>query len=195
MVGKAKIDNPEIVPYALYQLGGAGDFVDVEDIFERCYRLAPERFGWRKYEYPNYKILSKALRDIEGKDPTLLIKTADGLKRQLSARAVEWVRKRLLLFKDTLGTSGVNPPTRRKGQKFLNEFRDHPLTRAFLDGLTPDLKKHEVADLLLCSPDSPSQVWKERLESYRSAATHSNRTDLVKFLEYIQGKEPNWFGG
>src|SRR5260221_11218026 len=105
---KSRIDNPEIVPFALFQLNGAGEFVDVEDIFDRCYQLAPERFGWRKYPYPNYKILSKALRDIEGKDPSLLLKTPDGLKRQLSAKAIQWVRDRLPEFKEILGVSGIN---------------------------------------------------------------------------------------
>ena len=192
---KPRIDNLEIVPLALYQLGGTGHFIDVEDIFERCYKLAPERFGWRKYPYPNYKILSKALRDIEGKYPKLLIKTPDGLKRQLSAEAIEWVRVRLPQFERVLGKPGMNPPTRRTGQKLLNEFRDHPLTRGFLEGHEPELIKHEVADLLLCSPDSPPQVWRERLESYRSAATQSNRSDLVRFLEYIEKKQHIWFGG
>ena len=192
---KSRIDNPEIVPFALFQLNGAGEFVDVEDIFDRCYQLAPERFGWRKYPYPNYKILSKALRDIEGKDPSLLLKTPDGLKRQLSAKAIQWVRDRLPEFKEILGVSGINPPTRRTGQKLLNEFRDHPLTRGFLEGAELQLVKHQVADLLLCSPDSPAQLWKERLESYRSAATLSNRADLVRFLEFIEKREPSWFGG
>ena len=87
MSQRPKVDNPELIPFAIYQLGGIGEFVDVEDIFVRCFDLAPERFGWRKYPYPNYKILSKALRDFEGSFPNYLIKNQDGLCRQPSAPA------------------------------------------------------------------------------------------------------------
>lgn len=189
-----RIDNPDFIPLALYNLGGAGQFIDVEDVFNRCNELSPERFGWRTYKYPNYKTLAKALRDFEGKNPSLLLKTHDGLKRQLSAEGVAWILEQKERFEQVLGSPNVNPPTRRTGQRILNEFRDHPLTQSFLaTGLTT-LKKFEVADLLLCSPDSPPTVWKERLETYRSAATESNRNDLVQFLDYLVRQQPAWFG-
>jgi hypothetical protein len=189
-----RIDNPDFIPLALYQLGGAGQFVDVEDVFNRCNELSPERFGWRTYKYPNYKTLAKALRDFEGKNPSLLLKTHDGLKRQLSAEGVAWILERKERLEQVLGSPNVNPPTRRTGQRILNEFRDHRLTQSFLANELTALRKFEVADLLLCSPDSPAAVWKERLETYRSASTESNRTDLLKFLDYLVRQQPAWFG-
>jgi hypothetical protein len=189
-----RIDNPDFIPLALYELGGAGQFVDVEDVFNRCNELSPERFGWRTYKYPNYKTLAKALRDFEGKNPTLLLKSEKGLKRQLSAEGVAWIMERKDRFAEILGSPSVNPPTRRTGQRILNEFRDHALTQAYLANEPVPLRKFEVADLLLCSPDSPAPVWKERLETYRSAATESNRLDLVQFLDYLVRQHPSWFG-
>jgi hypothetical protein len=55
MAKTRRIDNPDIVPLAVYELGGSGAFVDVEDVFLRCHEIAPERFRWRKYDIPNYK--------------------------------------------------------------------------------------------------------------------------------------------
>ena len=86
----AKLD---IVPVALFQLGGADHFIDVEDLFIRCFELAPERFGWRTCPYPNYKSLSKALRDYEAKFPSHLVKSPDGHGRQLSAHGVRWLQE------------------------------------------------------------------------------------------------------
>jgi hypothetical protein len=77
----------DIIPFTIYQFGGAGEFIDVEDVFVYCYKLAPERFGWRKHTYPNFKSHSKALWDYEGKYPNHLIKTSDGLRRQLQPDA------------------------------------------------------------------------------------------------------------
>jgi hypothetical protein len=192
---KPRVDNPDIIAFALHQLGGAGQFIDVEDIFLRCFEVAPERFRWRKHSIANYKTLSKALRDFEGHHPDLLLKTEDGLSRQLSKEGIEWVNARLKVFQEVLSQPGANPPTRRREQKLLNEFAAHRLVRAFEKGSVESLQKYEVADLLLCAPDSPPAVWKERLETYRSAATAAGRPNLVEFLDYLASKRPEWFGG
>src|SRR5262245_61185579 len=68
--------------------GDAPGFIDVKDTFLRCFEVAPERFRWRKHLIANYKTLSKALRDFEGRHPSLLLKTEDGLSRQLSKEGI-----------------------------------------------------------------------------------------------------------
>jgi hypothetical protein len=194
MTKKPRVDNTEIIPIALYELGGSGEFIDVEDIFVHCYKIAPERFRWRKHDLPNYKTLSKALRDFEGSHPSYLVKTADGLSRQLSAEGNAWVRLKLPLFDRVLRRPGANPPTRRRDQRLLNEFANSKLVQAFLEGGQTELVRHEVADVLLCAPDSPAVVWRERLETFRSAADAARRPELVGFLDYVQRNKPEWFG-
>lgn len=189
-----RIDNPDIIPIALDDLGGAGRFVDVEDLFMRCYEIAPERFGWRKHKIPNYKILSKALRDFEEKHPDLLIKPPDGLKRQLSAEGIKWLRRRMPAYRKVLGSSRKPPPSRRPSQRILNELSRDPLFVSYSSGADFTFDKYRVADMLLCSPDSPIAVWRERLETFKSAAEDSNREDLVKFLDALAGSHPGWFG-
>jgi hypothetical protein len=41
------VNNSEVLLWALYELGGADDFVDVESAFFRAFELAPLRLGWR----------------------------------------------------------------------------------------------------------------------------------------------------
>ncbi len=195
MSAKYKIDNPDLIPFALYELGGAGQFIDVEDVFVHCFKLAPERFRWRKHDLPNYKTLSKALRDFEGRHPTALLKTEDGLSRQLSKEGLDWVVARVDQFRHVLGKPGTNPPTRRREHKLLNEFAAHPLVRQFEAGARVLLSKYEVADLLLCAPDSPTPIWRERLETLRSATTAAGRPNLVSFLDYLSTQHSDWFGG
>jgi hypothetical protein len=189
------VDNPDFIPIALFQLGGDTEFVDVEDIFVRCYELAPDRFGWRTHDLPNYKTVSKALRDFEARNPGLLLKTADGLRRQLSAAGIEWLRDRLPSLEQTLVRVGRNPATRRPSQRILNELAENPLVRAFESGERPELVKYQVADALACVVDSPASVWRERLETYRAAATAGRRPNLLRFLEYVEDEHPEWFGG
>jgi len=191
---RLRIDNPDIIPIALDELGGAGRFVDVEDLFMRCYEIAPARFGWRKHKIPNYKILSKALRDFEEKYPDLLIKTPDGLKRQLSAEGIKWLRQKKPRYRKLLGSSVKPPPSRRPSQRILNELSENQLFVSYTNGEDFNLDKFSVADLLLCSPDSPTSIWKERLETFRSSAEDSNRKDLVRFLDALLRSHPEWFG-
>jgi hypothetical protein len=193
MTQRTRVDNPDLVPFSLYELGGVGEFIDVEHVFVKCWELAPERFGWRLYRHPNYKTLSKALRDFEGKYPTHLLKTPDGLGRQLSAEGLEWLRERMPELEATLGAPGSNPPTRRPVQRLLNDLAESALVHEFLDGTSPVLQKHQVADLLLCSPDSAPSVFRERLESYRAAALEGGRPDLLEFLDFLRSEKGEWF--
>lgn len=195
MSRRPKLDNQKLIPFVVYDLGGAGKFIDVEEIFYRCWELAPERFNWRTRPLPNYKALSQALRDLEGSTPGLFVKTPDGLSRQLSAEGIEWVRERLPEFRELLGQPSASPPTRRPAQRMLNSLRDGAAVQAFLRGDKPELTKHELADLLMCSPDSPPEVWRERLETFRSAAEGAKRQDLRDFLEYARSSRPEWFEG
>jgi hypothetical protein len=195
MSARRRVDNPDLIPYALYLLGGVGEFIDVEDVFVKCHELAPERFSWRSKPLPNYKSLSKALRDFEGKHPTLLLKTADGLRRQLSAEGVEWLKVNQTEIEVTIGAPGTNPPTRRPGQRLLNELADQEAVREFAAGGRPEFKKFQVADLLVCSPDSPPSVFRERLETYRSAAEEGGRPDLLAFLDFLKSEMSELFEG
>jgi hypothetical protein len=192
---RSNVDNLDIIPFAVFKLGGVGVFVDVEDVFVCSYKLAPERFGWRKHRYPNYKILSKALRDFESRYPNYLIKTADGLSRQLSAEGLEWLKDRLTDFERALNVPGVNPPVRRPIQRMLNDLANNPFVQRFLAGEMLDVRKHEVADVLLCSPDAHADVFRERMQTYRAAAKHGGRLELLRFLDYLCEQYSDWFGG
>ena len=195
MKNRPKVDNPDIIAFALADLSGAGRFVDIEEVFVKAFELAPERFGWRTQPIPNYKALSKALRDFENQHPDLTMRTADGLARQLTAEGVEWVNRNTPRYRFLADSPNANPPTRRPSQRVLNEIQRHPVVRRFLEsGGDISISKFEAADLLLCTPDSPFGVWRERLETYRSAATDSARGDIVDFLDRLAETHPEWFG-
>jgi len=188
------LSNQDIFAYALYRLQGAGQFVDVEDIFVECWRLSPSRFGWRKHHYPNYKVASKALRDLEAHS-NLLMKTPNGLGRQLTAEGVAWIRDRLGEFQKLAAGETKAPATRRPSHRVVSELTKSPMVRAFLEGARPEMSKVEVADLFHCAPDSPRAVWQQRVASLRSAAEDDERQDLLQFLDYIEQSHPEWFRG
>lgn len=188
------IDNPDIVPYSLYLLGGAGEFVDVEELFLKCYELASERFSWRTKPLPNYKTLSKALRDYEAKHPEAMIKTQSGLGRQLSTEGLQWVERELPRLAQAFARP-IAGASRVKSQRMVRELAARPVVQRYLNGQASEPTKYEMADALLCAPDSPSSVWRERLRIYRSALTAARRADLLAFMDDAEAQHPEWFGG
>ncbi len=112
----------------------------------------------------------------------MLLRSPDGLKRQLTAEGVEYVRTKLAIFGHAFGSPSANPPTRRRNQRVLNELRDNPLTQAFLSGQQPELTRIAVADLLMCSPDSPASEWLRHCKSLEAGSAGGRmRISLVSW--------------
>jgi hypothetical protein len=187
------LSNQDIFMYALYRLQGAGQFVDVEDIYVECWHLSPSRFGWRKHGFPNYKVAAKALQTIEATHPSYLLKTASGLERQLSSEGLQWVRTCLPMFNALDSGNSKAPKQRRLSHKIVSEIRH---SRAFetWSGDGESATKLDVAEALHCSPDSPRSIWRQRLETLSSAALDNEASDVQLFAAYLRDKHPEWFG-
>lgn len=183
-------DNPTIIARALYDLGGAGRFVDVEDLLYRAYELSPERFGWRTRALPNYKTLYKALRDFEAAHPAAILKTTDGLGRQLSAEGIDWIENQEQLPEPQDGTVRAQ----RSVQRLLARLYASSIFEAYVSGSTPRPNRYEVAELLVTAPDGSPDIWRERIETYRAAARLAKRRDLMSFLDYLVMLDPERFG-
>lgn len=189
------IANWEIVAWALSRLGGATEFVDVEDVFITCFELAPKRFAWRtRDDLPDYKKCSKALRDAEARRPRLLVKTADGLKRQLTAEGQDWVHEsEQRMVAAVHSGKAVQEPRSRPRVRLLAEVeRSDPYRRWVAEG-TFSAEKWQVAELLRCSPDSDSRIWRDRLQVLRAAARASDRGRTLEFLDELAAAKPDWF--
>ena len=105
---KQEATNWEIFVWVLHELGGSVTFVDIEDVFFRCFEVAPNRFSWRtRRDLPDYKKCSKALRDAESRRPALLVKTANAFKRQLTVEGQQWISVHQRNLEGLLGTGRV----------------------------------------------------------------------------------------
>ena len=190
----SELNNQDIFLYALYRLDGAGQFVDVEDVVEECWRLSPSRFGWRKLQYPSDRTGWAAVGHIEAGRSDVMIKTPNGLGRQLTAFGVEWVRSKLSGFERLGGEKTRAPKSRRASFKLIADFARHPWVVSVLAGdRSKALDKVAAADLLRCAPDSSRDVWALRLASLRSAAADNERPDVLALLDEIKTRNAGWF--
>lgn len=189
-----EISNAELVPFALRRLGGDEGYVDVEDVFEELWKLAPARFRWRKYDYPDLKKTSKALRDFEETNPQLLLKTPDGLSRQLSVAGQNWLEERLPAFEQEFSRGAAATSARRRDYAPLLEIERQSLVRRFVDrGSLPDVDRAEIAELLKVAPDSGAASLGKRLARLRAASKAANRDQLSRFLAALEEAHPEWF--
>lgn len=191
------IANWEIFVWALAELDGAHRMVDVEEVFVRCFEIAPLRFAWRtRADLPDYKKCSKALRDAEARRPALLIKTGDRFGRRLTVAGQEWVAASQPRRQTHFATGrNVSEPRQRPRSKLLNEVEDSELFQQWIDAAVIPSEKWRVADLLKCSPDSSQRIWTERFQTLRSAAFVAEKTEILRFLDDLKSAHPDWFGG
>jgi hypothetical protein len=195
MAKSADLNNRDVYIYALYLLQAAGQFIDVEDIYIKCWQLSPSRFGWRKHNFPNYKTAAKAQQELERLHPEFVVRTPNGLGRQLTDEGTGYIRAKLPLLQSLASGETRAPALRSASHRIVAGLERHTATRSFLAGESIELKKVEGARLLNCAPDSRPSVWRERLATLRSAAADDERDDLISFLDVVERLYPEWFGG
>ena len=88
---RAKLSNLEILLVSLARIGGEAHGVHTEDIAIEAFKLAPNRFGWRKYpERIDLESVRRALTSATEKEPPLLA----GSVRQgwmISREGIRWL--------------------------------------------------------------------------------------------------------
>ena len=192
-----EIPNWNVVLWALYELGGSDDFVDIELVFSRCFDLAPQRLSWRtRPDLPDFKKCAKALQEAEARRPSLLVKTGDTFGRQLSVHGQKWIDANAKRLRAQLKSGQVvQEPKRRPRSRMLAEAEQAPVFAEWRVEQAAPIEKWKMAELLRCSPDSNVAVWRNRLATLRAAANAADRRDLLKFLDVVAATHTDWFGG
>jgi hypothetical protein len=196
--GDAKVgdtSNPELIVYCVYRRGGVGRFVEIEDVYEEAFEIAPSRFGWRTKHLPSDKAATKAMQDASRgrRLPTgLLLFSPNSYGVQLTAEGVAWVRERLEAF-EALVDAKAPAGYERASQRHLVALERSEVARRYAAGEDVTATRARFADLLRLTPDADGRAWRERLETYRSAATHAGRAVPLAFLARLEAEHPDWF--
>jgi hypothetical protein len=182
------ISNVTLVLASLYGLGGAERYVDIEEVTLSAFNLSPDRFGWRtRRELPSWERVRTAFVHANQQEKRrghapLVVSNTGGTAWRLTAEGVSFVHA---------NSHQVGAPRqlkRRSGKSAerVRQIRSHPTFLAFSHG-TPaaDIKRFQLADLLLCPPDSPIDSARRRLDSARAAAMEQGDAGVTNFLSAI----------
>ncbi len=181
--------SPGLIDYALaalLRLGGDAAVVDLEDVAVEAYRLAPDRFRWRRHDFPNLELVRVTLSDANKRGSQLVIYDRKGRKLTVDGarRAGEVLRR--------LGAGVVvqkDDALRRKDLVELARMESHPAFIHWSRGEVVDLI--DLADLVRCSASTPTGQFADRLRRSQAIADYWHRDTLVRFLGEAADRLPS----
>jgi hypothetical protein len=182
-------NNQDVFLWALYVLGGADRDVDVEDIYLKCFEMAPARLGWRTQpQLPDYKKTSKALQSVEASTHVGLIHRPHQYSRRLTIEGINWVEAYKAILERVYSKQAVAASTNtnmyertRQSIKESGSWRMFQSDPALLDIA-------DLAALLRCTATSPQETWRSRILDLKRAAEVLADKDLAEFARVIELK-------
>jgi hypothetical protein len=170
-----KPNNQDAFIWSLHLLGGSDRQIDVEDLFLKCFEIAPARLGWRtRPELPDYKKISKALQSVEAKTHCGLVQKIDQYHRRLTIAGVNWVLGNEVILKKVYGgEKAVTASNNSTFERKRTRLRKHSAWSTD----EPDLTS--LADALECTPLSGLSVWRTRLTELERTAQVLKDDDLT----------------
>jgi len=196
-----KYNNADLFIWALDLVGGRSDYVDLEDVYLKCFELAPKRFGWRtRPDLPAIDKLGYSRRDALKRQNRLGVRMIDALEVDVTeGRSVPSYRWRLTeaganwcdAYKDQLaalygGGTEVPPSTRQTQSRLVKMIRSSDLYLDWDAGDHDYPPRVAVADVLECSPASESKLFNERLEKVNAAARFVGDQSVSDFVKWLR---------
>ena len=181
-----------IAVYALSLIGGAHKKVHTELVAQKCLELAPERFKWTNFSYPDKELVRKALfHASEQRNGALVIgragmeqkgKLRDGW--QLTPAGAEWVREHEGLMENLRRPgSSVEAVPKRDAERLLRRIRSETAFNAFArTGTVDDVTPYMFTDMLNCSPDAPPDTIRAKYQRLLANAQLIGDSEMIAFL-------------
>ena len=182
-------NNQDVFVWALYLLGGADKDVDVEEIYLKCFELAPARLGWRTHpEIPDYKKTSKALQSIEATTHVGLLHRPHKYSRRLTLEGIKWVEAyRSILEKNYSKAIVQASKTTNQHERKRHELKKSDAWAKFLiDPATVEIS--DAAAALQCSAASPMSVWSGRVNDLRRTGDLLLDESILNFADFIEAQ-------
>ena len=193
-----EIKSMHIAVYALSLLGGAHQKVHTEDAAQKCMEIAPERFKWEKYNYPDKELVRKALfHASEAKNAGLVVgragmeqrgKSRDGW--QLTPAGAAWVRSNEASFGNVVRHDAkIATVPKREAERLLKRVQSEPAYQMFAAAANMDaVSQYMFTDLLNCSPDAPAETIRAKFQRLMSIAQLIGDKNVLRFLVACETK-------
>lgn len=182
-------NNQDVFLWALYVLGGADRDVDVEEIYLKCFNLAPARLGWRTQpQIPDYKKTSKALQSVEATTHIGLIHRPHQYSRRLTIEGIKWIEAYKEILERVYSKQAVAASTNTNMfERTRQSIKESASWRIFISDPS-SLDVADLAALLRCAATSPQETWKSRILDVRRAGEVLQDELLTEFAKAVETK-------
>ncbi len=173
----------QIATLALFELGGARQRFDSEDIAVRCHTLSRGRFGWKKHRHlPNLGAAAEALNDARRERNGALIAGSPSEDWILTTAGVGWAGR----HENLLGSNARSQATKltAREQREIRNVREHPIFDRWQRGHHPP-RGNRIASALLISASSPSAAVERRLSQLTSLSQVSGDDQLKEYITWL----------
>ncbi len=188
----AGMSNVVLALTLLDRLGGAERFVDIEEVALEAFKLAPERFGWRtRRDLPSWERVRTAFvhanQEAQRREiGPVLFSNKEGEAWRLTAQGVKYARENAGKIQAAAARGA-----RRGGASVsrIRQIRNHSAFRRFMQG-TPvaEIERYQLADLLLCPPDSPVAAVMRKVDTAEAAAVDVADEEVQRFLGEVENE-------
>jgi hypothetical protein len=183
------VSNVVLALSSLDQVGGSVKFVDIEEVALEAFKIAPDRFGWRtRKQFPSWERVRTAFVHANQNQqrkgsPPLVVSDTDGSAWRLTADGVAFVRENAAKTEKLTGRKRARASQSSQSGRRVREIRKHKVFVKFEQG-TPisEVARFELADLLVCPPDSSTAAVVRKLDMARAAAVDVDDAEVVRFL-------------
>jgi len=179
---------------ALLRLEGDQTMVDLEDIALEAYRLAPDRFRWRRHAFPNLDLVRRELARIDHGPEPLVIRDESNLSRMLTAEGSKLAAQvvRAIDAGSEVGHAvGQDDALRRQSNAEIARMEAHPAYIRWRTSGIGAVDAVDLADLVRCPVATPVTVFAGRLRERQATAAYWHRVNLARFLGEAASRLPD----
>ena len=178
-----RLTNWQIAALALYALGGATARQHQEDVAVKCHELAPRRFGWERYEYPDIDRAGIALRTAKGAKTGAFVTGDKRAGWLLTPDGIDWASGNIHLASD--GKAGGASVLGAAEDRELRKLREHRLFGEWQSG-GDIVSVFQAADAIGLTADAPDHAIARRITELEGAARAAGRQELEGFLGWLR---------
>lgn len=181
----SRSEAPTLIDYilvAMLNLGGDAAPVDMEDIAVEAMRMAPQRFRWRKYDYPALEWVRVTFNDANKHGVRLILRSGSRYERMLTAQGAERAREVASRLQATPADRTGSGVLRRQATAELARLEAHPAFRRWRESGWQEVDAVDLADIARCTLSAGRTEFQTRLLRLEAEAAKWERAELRTFL-------------
>jgi hypothetical protein len=198
------VKSMHIAVYALSLLGGSHQKIHTEDIAQKCVEIAPDRFKWELYKYPDKELVRKALFHASERKNGSLVVGRSGIEQrgklrdgwQLTPAGAAWLRTHEELLQTSATTKSPEVIPKREAERLLKKLRSETALQLFATARDlSEVSPYMFTDLLNCCPDAPLEIIKRKFDRLLANAQLIGDQHILEFLKACEVRFVNLLGG